>query len=241
MPYLEVMKPIILHTKTQSCPLCLNTETKPYYHHINSKNKPRTFYFCPECQGVFRDSAQFLSSAREKSRYEDHKNDLQDVRYLNYLQESLGIFKNHIPPQTIGLDFGCGPSKGFEFLSQKENFRIYSWDKYFYPDFPLDPQTKFDFIICQEVVEHFTEPKKEFELLFKMLKDNGQIFIRTEAYPENPNEFVKWYYKDDPTHVFFYNTDVFKNLGQKMQFQVSFLDRNKWRLQRVNLRDAAIS
>ena len=67
-----------------------------------------------------------------------------------------------------------------------------------------------------EVIEHFHHPKKEFELLFNLLKPGGKLYCKTDLFSESKN-FDSWGYKNDPTHVFFYHQKsilwIQKNIG----------------------------
>ena len=64
---------------------------------------------------------------------------------------------------------------------------------------------QYDFIVCCEVMEHFYEPSKEFLNLFKLLTSKGKLFCKTHLF-EKGTDFGKWYYKNDPSHVFIYQS-----------------------------------
>ena len=70
-------------------------------------------------------------------------------------------------------------------------------------NYPDHLKEKYEYIACCEVIEHFYHPYKEFKNLRNMLKENGALYCQTNIYKENIN-FKDWYYKNDPTHVFFY-------------------------------------
>ena len=52
-------------------------------------------------------------------------------------------------------------------------------------------------------MEHFKHPKKEFKLLFSLLNPGGKIFCLTELLTDDI-DFPRWHYKNDETHLFFY-------------------------------------
>ncbi len=98
---------------------------------------------------------------------------------------------------------------------------------------PLDPMStgylkdqhytdKFDVIITIEVIEHLTDLWSEFTELDKVLSDDGiMIFstLLTNTFIELPAEesrrqFSLWEYKDDPTHVSFFNNKAFAVLSK---------------------------
>jgi SAM-dependent methyltransferase len=86
----------------------------------------------------------------------------------------------------------------------------------FFANHPEALEKKYDYIACCEVMEHFHTPKKEFELLFNLLKPGGKLYCKTDLFSESKN-FDSWGYKNDPTHVFFYHQKsilwIQKNIG----------------------------
>jgi len=73
-------------------------------------------------------------------------------------------------------------------------------------------------VIACEVIEHFHYPAGEFLLLRGLLNENGKLYCRTSIlYPEQ--DFEKWYYKDDPTHVFFYSTIKAEKIRDQFGFR----------------------
>ncbi|MEW7280790.1 methyltransferase domain-containing protein [Aquimarina sp. 2201CG1-2-11] len=88
---------------------------------------------------------------------------------------------------------------------------------------PIFVQTKtflkkrYVYIVCFEVMEHFYNPAKEFGLLKSLLLPNGTLYCKTKLYNSMIN-FTTWWYKNDPTHVFFYSNSTLlwiKNPWQK--------------------------
>lgn len=210
-----------------SCPLCSNNELEeifdPLFHKHAQKwsqtlelskdllEKGPHFFLCSNCKGIFRHPELILKSDLELSRYQTHNNTLEDPRYLKYLSQSLEFFETWMTPGSRGLDFGCGPSPGFRRLSQEKPYAIESYDKYFGP-YELSPP--YDFILVHEVIEHLTNPKEIFKNLGQWLKPNGYLFIRTELHTHDLETFLKWYYKNDHTHVFFYSQETFEFVAQ---------------------------
>lgn len=207
-----------------ACPLCQSTQATPFaldYYPLGH------FYKCSGCLGVFKSTKLYLNEADEKSRYDTHNNSLEDDRYLNYLKKSWDRFASHLSkhPQSL-LDFGCGPVKAIEhILKDQKNLNIKSWDKYYFSS-PLTET--FDVIFCHEVVEHFLNPDQCFKDLKAYTHSGTSICIRTEFYPESESVFRNWYYKNDPTHVFFYHPDSFDVVANKLDGKVTHIfDGNK--------------
>jgi len=66
-------------------------------------------------------------------------------------------------------------------------------------------------------MEHFHSPAKEFRLLKDMLNPNGTLYCMTHLYnPDTP--FDDWYYKNDPTHVFFYQKKAIEWIKENFEF-----------------------
>lgn len=232
-----------------SCPFCLSQNQSPiflknpkpaldsYFLNSISKNsagmpsrtstifsaidKPH-FYHCLDCEGIFRNPFYILPEKEEHKRYFTHNNDLNDPNYIKYLSESIAPFLNFIEPGEVGLDFGCGPTKGIEYILDQSGIEIMSYDKYFFPN---SYETTFDYIFCHEVVEHFVKVREEFKNLVNQLKPRGRLFIRTETHPK---DFENWYYKNDSTHVFFFSEKTFINLALVFNLEFLVLEKNKF-------------
>ncbi len=249
-----------------SCPLCKAPKNTPiilnnfkrsldFFHqklNLWTENELATtphFFKCASCFAVFRNPQFILPENEEASRYLSHENSLENQRYLAYLSSSIEPFLKYIPENSSGLDFGCGPTRSFEYVlmhldlnresasaSAKKTiagtypnhtYKISSYDKYFFAD-DEKLQTTYDYIIVHEVIEHFVNFKQEFEDLVKRLKPKGQLFIRTELYPTNFIDFEDWYYKNDSTHVFFLALKTFNYLEKTYNLKFLSLDHNKF-------------
>lgn len=92
------------------------------------KDKFRNYHLCEQCKLIFVDPLNRLSPEEEKQRYVQHNNNpgifgllllifflvnivLEDEGYKNFLQKLAIPLKEIIPPNSNGLDFGCGPGK----------------------------------------------------------------------------------------------------------------------------------
>jgi len=183
------------------CPLC-SSYGEDFYS--------EEFQKCPECKSIFRCPEYFLSPEDEKSRYEEHNNDVYDIKYQNFVSPIVeAIQKNHANTE-IGLDFWAGTGPVISHLLWKKWFQMYLYDPFFHNS-PELLEKKYDFIIACEVIEHFHNPKQEFELLYKLLSPNGKLYLMTDIYSSEV-DFWKWYYKNDPTHVFFYSIETFSRI-----------------------------
>lgn len=215
------------------CPLCLNYQIQYY---CNS-DVNRSFQKCEICSLVFTINEQVLSAEDEKSRYMLHENNLTQIGYREYLgqmwESLLPILlerKNKTQNLTsanfslCGLDFGCGPTEAFAQFAKEFDFEVKSYDPYFFNKNEIF-ENKYDFIWCSESFEHFNHPKTTINKIISLLKPEGLLAIRTESYPP-PEQFKKWYYQRDPTHVVFYNLDTMKWIAQNWDLKLRFNSKN---------------
>ncbi|MDV7392573.1 methyltransferase domain-containing protein, partial [Arthrospira platensis SPKY1] len=97
------------------------------------------------------------------------------------------------------------------------------YDHFFYPNKKVFTK-KYDFIVASEVAEHFFRPDEEFSRLHEMLREGGKLYVMTELFSEKKC-FDQWYYKNDPTHVFFYNKKTMHWIADRFGFQT--VENNK--------------
>lgn len=190
------------------CPLCHNS-SKNFFKNI--------YYKCTCCKGIFKDPKLYLIGKDEKNIYDKHKNISTDIRYQNFLSPITNSVKKDKEKNSKGLDFGCGRDSAIMHVLKNENYEMYGYDIFYKNDLELLKE-KYDFITSSEVIEHFQNPKKEFDLFLKLLNENGTLYLMTLIYDEKI-DFEKWYYKDDPTHIFLYQKETFEwikeNYGYK--------------------------
>jgi len=158
------------------------------------------------------------SSEAEFERYMAHQNDVTDPGYRNFVAPVVDAVFQNFGPDHEGLDFGAGPGPVAAHLLNQKGMYPKLYDPYFYPDREL-LLLKYDYIICCEVVEHFNHPREMFRLLFELLKPEGLLFIMTNLLTDEI-DFERWYYKNDFTHVFFYNSRTFAQIERLFGFQI---------------------
>lgn len=197
------------------CPLCQNSATAFYKD---------DFYLCSCCGGIFRPIEKLLNNQKEKERYESHTNDSDDLGYQNFVSPITDSVLKEFKKEDIGLDFGCGKDSPIVKILRNNEYKIFEYDPYFFDDKKLLNQ-KYDYIACCEVIEHFYNPKKEFELLKKLLKENGVLYLMTGIYNKNI-DFPKWWYKNDLTHVFIFQEKTFEWIKKEFDFEYMNIEKN---------------
>jgi hypothetical protein len=200
------------------CPLCLGQS------HNFLAIREREFLQCDFCLSIFLKPQYRLSLKSEKERYLKHQNDVNDLGYQNFVSPLVSAVVSRFTPSDAGLDFGAGTAPVTSKLLQDRGFTISQYDPFFWKSPEVLTRT-YDYIVCCEVVEHFYQPRNEFELLRNLLSDKGVLFCMTSLYGEEL-DFAKWYYKDDSTHVFFYHKKAIDWICKNYKFSSYAIDRN---------------
>jgi len=198
------------------CPLCA---TLGEVHYASED----VYYKCPECYGVFVDEKNRPNNIEEKLRYELHDDDTNDSGYRKFVSPITSSIIKDFSFESKGLDFGAGTSAIISVVLHEQNFDIKNYDPYFHKH-PELLEEKYDYISSCEVIEHFYNPSKEFKLLKYMLKKGAKLYLMSEVYDEKI-DFASWYYKNDPTHVFFYSKETFEWIKKKFEFKTVSIDK----------------
>lgn len=195
---------------TQKCPLCLDMSSTFY------KTEKQHFYLCKNCKGIFLDKDSLLDKNEEKERYYLHQNHINDLGYIKFADPIISAIKYFFDSTHQGLDFGAGHTPVISEVLKRDDFQVEIYDPLFFNNMKV-LDIKYDFISSCEVIEHFYDPKKEFELLYNMLKPNGKLICMTDIF--NGTNFDTWYYMTDPTHVFFYQKETFEWIKNNFNFK----------------------
>ncbi len=198
------------------CPLCKNIGELFY------KYKKNLYHQCSNCQGIFIDKELILDHNAEKTRYEEHNNDVNDLNYQNFVSPiTSGIMKDFTKSHK-GLDFGAGTGPVISKVLEDNDFDIKKYDPFFH-NYPDLIENTYDYIACCEVIEHFNDPKKEFILLKNLLNPSGKLYCMTDIYDKSI-DFHKWYYRNDATHVFIYQRNTIQWIKEAIGFSKVTID-----------------
>lgn len=182
-----------------------------------AKARGRTFLQCGRCLSVQVAAGQLPAADREKALYLTHNNDVDDPRYQAFVSPVTQAILAEQSPDKTGLDFGAGPGPVIRHQLAQHGYKITLYDPFFHNDInALNGQ--YDFIISCEVIEHFHQPAVEFDRLHKLLKPGGSLYCMTELFSATL-DFQRWYYKNDPTHVFFYHADSLPLIAGRFGFK----------------------
>jgi len=130
--------------------------------------------------------------------------------------QSLSVLR----PGACGLDFGCGREPTLSVLFEEAGFPCANYDLHYFND-PAVLAMQYDFVTCSETMEHFRNPRAEFERLLSLVKPGGWIGIMTQLRDDAP-EFSTWFYKDDATHLCFFSQRTFQWLEKTYTLRADF-------------------
>lgn len=201
------------------CPLCSTTHSAQTFKSADN----RLFYQCENCFLIFADKSFLPSSEKEKQRYDLHHNSIDDVEYVNFLNQAIHPALNFINSSNIGLDYGCGKNAVLSKLLVKYHIYCDNYDAFYFSE--LADKT-YDFIFCTETAEHFFVPKNDFEKIVSNLKKGGYFILMTESWNLDI-DFTSWYYARDYTHVSFYHQNTFNFIAQKFNLSIVFNDAKR--------------
>lgn len=205
---------------SEKCPLCF-TESELFFEDAEFKK----YCHCKTCDGIFLSSIFHLPTNEEKNRYDLHINDIYDVNYHNFVDDLIRPIKMHQKKSELGLDFGCGPSSVIQHSLIAKNYHILTYDPYYQPNASV-LEKKFSYIVSCEVIEHFNQPNKSFQLLYNLLKKDGKLYLKTDVvYDRSKEKFKSWGYRQDPTHVFFYSPKTFAYIQEKWNYSSLHIDK----------------
>lgn len=192
-----------------NCTLC-NTVLK--------KKADEKYFICPTCGAYVKDKKYYVSPEREKIRYEEHNNDVTDIRYQNFTSPITNFVLENFEASQLGLDYGSGTGPVITKMLTDKGYKVKLYDPYFHPDSDY-LNYKYDYILSCEVFEHFYYPKKEIEKILSLLKTNGKLLIMTEVY-DNLKDFKTWSYPKDITHVFIYTEKTINYIAEKFNLDI---------------------
>ena len=195
------------------CLLCKSTSTSFY---------KEQYYQCTNCKGIFRPSGSLPTLGDEKKRYDSHNNDIEDIRYQNFVSPITNIVLENHTEREMGLDFGAGSGPVIAKILIDKGYDIKLYDPIYYNQ-PDMLKKEYDYIFACEVIEHLHSPYEEFQRLYGILKPNGSLYCMTHLY-DDTIDFSKWYYKNDFTHVIIYTKETIEWIASKIGFTKYTID-----------------
>ncbi len=178
---------------------------------------------CENCGLVYKDSKLHLNIDEESKRYSYHINSIEDLGYVEFLNKLVNPLKDFLPRSFNALDFGCGPGPTIEVILKALGGNVSSYDPLFFPDEKLLMPEFYQVVTCTEVVEHFKSPQASWDQLTNLVADNGFLAIMTQ-FVQKSLPYKDWWYKNDPTHIVFYQRKTFSYLAKKYHMKEVYCD-----------------
>ena len=211
------------------CKLCNNPVIR-----INDTRNNWEFFHCEKCEFIFKNSSDFVSSEDELKQYNNHNNTIDSPGYVEMFEKFIdATFVSYIDEITDVLEFGSGPGPVFSQLLKQRGLNVDIYDKYFSPKKVYECK-KYDLITSTEVIEHIEDPKEIFEFFASHIKSGGYLALMTQFHTNDAQDFQKWWYKNDPTHICFFRPKTFETLAAISGFKVLKHDSKKSVLLRKN-------
>ncbi|MDF1881339.1 class I SAM-dependent methyltransferase [Sulfurimonas sp. MAG313] len=179
---------------------------------------------CHTCCLVFVSKEEYLDEKSEKARYDLHTNSSEDKNYRIYLSKVFNPVQERIKKGYCGLDFGSGPGPTLSKMFEEAGYKMNIYDHFYAKDEHVLYEG-YDFITSTEVVEHLYSPKEVLDALWTIVKKDGLLCLLTQVYPSQEN-FSKWYYKNDPTHVCFFSDESMRFMAKKWKASLEIVHKD---------------
>jgi len=187
---------------------------------VKRKKGNRKYHRCCQCRYIFIDKGELLTGEKELERYEEHNNSVEDKGYRDYFKKFIEYSMGGVGKDALILDYGSGPEPVLASVMDELGYTdVDIYDKYFTHQ-PLDPEKKYDVITSTEVFEHIYRPMKVFKELAGRVLPGGRLIIMTAFHPDNIEEFGRWWYINDPTHIVFYNLKTMEYIGESLGLKI---------------------
>lgn len=172
------------------------------------------YQWCAACGSIQCHPGDLPSPEVELTRYREHHNEPDNDDYRAYLDRFMrSAIAPYAAPGCHILDFGSGPSPVLSEILREEGYRVTAYDPFFAPN-PAATEAgrgAWDAVVMLEVIEHLHDPQGELARLRSQITRNGLLILRTGVFdardpatdPSAPERFLAWWYRRDPTHVFF--------------------------------------
>jgi len=194
---------------------------------INDKRNNWEFFHCKKCEFIFKNKLNYVNETDELKQYQNHNNTMESRGYVEMFEKFIdATIKEYLEDINDVLEFGSGPGPVLSELLKQRNLNVDIYDKYFSPQ-KVYENKKYDLITSTEVLEHIENPVDIFNFFAKHIKKDSYLAIMTQFHTDNEDDFKKWWYKNDPTHICFFRPHSFEVLASMSGFKVIKHDSKK--------------
>ncbi|MCK9454322.1 MAG: class I SAM-dependent methyltransferase [Sulfurimonas sp.] len=195
----------------KKCKICNNSTTL-----ITDTKTQKIYNKCLECCYIFLEESFYIDEAREKSHYDKHHNSFESLGYVKMFEDMIEEFvSEHKKGIKTALDFGCGEGEVLPILLERSGIKCDRYDLFYFPKKVYEGK-KYDLILSTEVFEHLQNPLEVFKKLLLHVEKNGYILLMSAFHPSNDEEFLRWWYIRDITHIGFFNITTFKYIAKEL-------------------------
>jgi hypothetical protein len=190
------------------------------------KTPRKKFFRCGGCGFSFLHPDFLPSEEAALARYTLHQNDDDNEGYHHYISKIIDRALFYAGNVETVVDWGSGPNPLASKIMREKGLSVFSWD----PNFSANENPRkafYDAGICIEAAEHFINPQKDFAAFFAALKLGAYAFIHTHLAPNDDDDFLRWWYTEDITHVSFYNKRSLEILGNMNRAKLITIEDNK--------------
>ena len=199
-----------------ACPLC-EGNTKFFF-----EDERRPYRLCEKCALIFVPAKFHPTREEEKAQYDLHENNPNDHDYRKFLSRLADPLLKKLPPNSAGLDFGCGPGPALSMILKEAGHQVALHDPFYHPN-PTALKATYDFITATEVLEHLHHPQRDLEAIWNCLRQSGWLGLMTKRAADR-EAFAKWHYKQDPTHVCFWSDTSFQWLADHWNARLELIE-----------------
>ncbi|CAA6803170.1 MAG: Putative methyltransferase associated with DUF414 [uncultured Campylobacterales bacterium] len=196
------------------CKICENKTRE-----LKDIKKSLTYFRCNSCGFTSLDEKNIVDKNTEKKHYEKHENSFEDLGYVKMFEDFVDVAVKPLGAIQTALEFGCGFAPVLCSLLEKRGITVHKYDYYFHP-VKIYENKKYDLITSTEVFEHLKDPLITFDLLTKCLSEDGYLVLMTKFTLNNDQEFLKWWYRRDITHISFFTPKSFEVIASKFGLKV---------------------
>jgi len=196
------------------CPLC---------NHIAEffvQDKKRAFYSCEQCGLVFANPKSHLMPDLEKQRYGRSQKSSKQKPLSQFILPLLDQISQQQTGTLTGLNFGRLLDEHSRQSIADAGHIVNEYDPFFAADQSV-LQQRYDFVCCYRFFDHLRHPHREWLLLNQLIKPGGWLAISTPLLTDK-DHYAKWHYKNNPTHVSFYQHSTFEYLALNSDFELLF-------------------
>ena len=181
----------------------------------------RRYNRCSECELITIPPEFYLSAEAEKNRYALHDNTRNNEEYVRYLNQIITVAKSIPAEGKTVLDFGCGENAVLTHLLNEQGYACVAYDPLY--GLTVGIGNSYDLIVVCESIEHFKNIAAGIGDIDARCLPQGYILIKTTLYTD-PGLFLKWWYKNDLTHINFFSPKTIRQLCEIFDRPLAYSD-----------------